>query len=619
MAFYSETNNYYNALDPSFGKAQAATMFANYYLGASTSIQPLQAMKDVLGLPVSGIENVELAVIDPQQWGILPKQAFEEMRRLGQINVRGFVEKGKPSPISVHAPLVEPTGFAENRWSEQAWKEAQNLIADAVEKAAVMGPRTPLTIHGSNFPSQLTRRDKAAAEERLKLIREFEKSPYFSPIERKDLAEQHAAIIKQLQTGEVPEVIYAVEPVSGQVLPLREEKKILPGNVVHWYSPQEKLKDYNEIYWGDNLQKPILEYKKAIMEAQAKAAHAPPEEQRKWLEIIRNYEIDMRRHALSVFNIIAHADPNFFNNPAVKAEVDKINRLPATVRPDAIADFLLRIGLPQRVTDVQIGGIEVPPPRIFRPVEDFGREKAAEVFANAAIYSAKIGAKEFNDVSKGPIISIENVAPWAAFGRGETMRELIKAAREKFVEKAKTELKIPEQKAKALAEQIIGTTWDVGHMNLLRRFGYDEKAMLKEVEKIQKDIKHIHLTDNFGHSDSHLAPGMGNVPITEFMKQLEKEGHLKGVRSIIEAGAYVAEWKESPTLKNLQYFNTPVYGFQKAPTWGESIGSYFIGSGGYSAGYGTILPPWHFAEYGTGFAGLPTALGASFPGQKTAE
>jgi hypothetical protein len=65
----------------------------------------------------------------------------------------------------------------------------------------------------------------------------------------------------------------------------------------------------------------------------------------------------------------------------------------------------------------------------------------------------------------------------------------------------------------------------------------------------------------------------------------------------------------------LKYFNTPIYGFQKAPNWDEQSWSYFMGSGGYSGGYGTILPPVHFSEYGSGFTQLPTALGGQMPGQ----
>jgi hypothetical protein len=68
----------------------------------------------------------------------------------------------------------------------------------------------------------------------------------------------------------------------------------------------------------------------------------------------------------------------------------------------------------------------------------------------------------------------------------------------------------------------------------------------------------------------------------------------------------------------LQYLNVPVYGFQKSPNWGEATGSYFMGTSGYSAGYGAFLPPVHFAEYGTGFTALPTALGAPLPGQRSA-
>jgi hypothetical protein len=155
----------------------------------------------------------------------------------------------------------------------------------------------------------------------------------------------------------------------------------------------------------------------------------------------------------------------------------------------------------------------------------------------------------------------------------------------------------------------------VGHINLLRRYGYNEEQILTELKKLAPDVKHVHLTDNFGYSDAHLAPGMGNVPIKKFAKILEEEGKLgkDHVRGIVEAGGYVMSYGENPTLKTLQYFNTPAYSFQGSPSWGGEgsiAGSYFMGSSGYSSGYGLMLPPIHYGEYGAGFTGLPTALGA---------
>ena len=158
----------------------------------------------------------------------------------------------------------------------------------------------------------------------------------------------------------------------------------------------------------------------------------------------------------------------------------------------------------------------------------------------------------------------------------------------------------------------------------MRRYGYNEKQIAEEVKAIKDDIKHIHIHDNFGSFDAHLAPGMGNVPIQAILKELQKEGKIPPeIRGIVEAGGYVMSYGENPTIKTLQYFNAPVYNFQGAPSWGGENplgGTYFMGSGGYSAGYGLMLPPIHYSEYGAGFTGLPAALGAvpGAAGQKSA-
>src|SRR3989304_3655710 len=113
MAVYSESGEYFNSMDPSSGPGKEMPLWANYYLGASTSIQPFEAIRDVLRLPASGIQNVELSIIDPNQWESVPRELFGEMRRLAQMNIRDFTKDGRPSPLSVHAPVrgIEPAGF----------------------------------------------------------------------------------------------------------------------------------------------------------------------------------------------------------------------------------------------------------------------------------------------------------------------------------------------------------------------------------------------------------------------------------------------------------------------------------------------------------------------------
>ena len=89
----------------------------------------------------------------------------------------------------------------------------------------------------------------------------------------------------------------------------------------------------------------------------------------------------------------------------------------------------------------------------------------------------------------------------------------------------------------------------------------------------KKVVGHIHLDDNFGYNDEHLAPGEGNAPITEMMKALKDNGY-KG-ELIVEPGAD---------------FTTDLSGFHSVmKTWklfGSSV--YGAGSGVRGRGWGDV-------------------------------
>jgi hypothetical protein len=170
---------------------------------------------------------------------------------------------------------------------------------------------------------------------------------------------------------------------------------------------------------------------------------------------------------------------------------------------------------------------------------------------------------------------------------------------------------ISKSEAEKQAKKLIGATWDVGHINMMRRYGYDDNDILNETKAVAPYVKHIHLTDNFGYSDSHLPPGMGNVPIKKILEELEKNGKFDEMRKIVEAGNFVQHFKKSPHPWTLSAFSSPIYGMKNAPPyWNQvqdAVGSYF-------GGYGTINPPQHHTLYGAGFTTMPVELGGAMPG-----
>jgi hypothetical protein len=128
-----------------------------------------------------------------------------------------------------------------------------------------------------------------------------------------------------------------------------------------------------------------------------------------------------------------------------------------------------------------------------------------------------------------------------------------------------------------------------------------KKWYVKEFEKLAKGgyIGNIHLTDNFGFQDDHVAPGQGNAPLKELMKVLKKYGYDKAIT--VEPGADASTDLSDfhGLMKAWRHFGSPVYGmglgggggggFGPGPaTWGSLQYSYF----------GQTRPPYYvFGAY----------------------
>jgi len=285
------------------------------------------------------------------------------------------------------------------------------------------------------------------------------------------------------------------------------------------------------------------------------------------------------------------------NNRLINIDADKIKE---------VADSMQN--LPDELQYASNGKITYP--ERFRLFEDFAIEKGSETFSDLA----ERAYEEWTSKGKNaPLITIENPPVGQfAISRADELKKLIEDSRSKFAEKLIKNKHLDEKKAKKLAEEMISATWDVGHINFLKSMGYDDKDIIKETEKIAKYVKHLHITDNFGTSDSHLAPGMGNVPIEEIMKSLDKAG-FEG-RKIIEAGKFISDFKESDIPYAMDYFKSPLYSGEMAPNWKETRMQSL--STGYGAEFGEFLPSSYFSMYGApGFVNLPTDLGGSMSTQ----
>ena len=166
-----------------------------------------------------------------------------------------------------------------------------------------------------------------------------------------------------------------------------------------------------------------------------------------------------------------------------------------------------------------------------------------------------------------------------------------------------------EQEAMKEARQHITSTFDTGHLNMWRKYWVgDLSKTIKEndeefnkwtLEKLGKMVDagilgHVHLDDNYGYHDDHLAPGEGNAPIKEMVKLLKAKGY-KG-EMIVEPGAdYTTDVSGfHSVMKTWRLFGSPVYGHgsgisPQRRSW-EQVGYGFFGHnqppyfvfGGYS-------------------------------------
>jgi len=159
-----------------------------------------------------------------------------------------------------------------------------------------------------------------------------------------------------------------------------------------------------------------------------------------------------------------------------------------------------------------------------------------------------------------------------------------------------------KEEARKLAEQHIKITIDTGHLNLWRKYFQPRPGSspeqneaefrswyLYEIEKMarEKMIGNVHLVDNYGYQDEHLAPGQGNAPVKEVMSILKKYGYDKAFT--VEPGADASTDLSDfhGLMKAWRHFGSPIYGIgggggggqmiagARGQRWGEVQYSYF--------------------------------------------
>ena len=215
--------------------------------------------------------------------------------------------------------------------------------------------------------------------------------------------------------------------------------------------------------------------------------------------------------------------------------------------------------------------------KYIQSAETYALEQAYDSYAQAGIsamrQSDKIQRK--GDLRKPIAVAMENLFPESYGAHPDELMSLVLKSREKMELILQEKYKMSKEEAKKRALNHITATIDLGHVNMWRKYWsgdskktieqndkeFDEWVVKKMAEMAKKNVVgHVHLDDNFGYHDDHLAPGEGNAPIVAMVKALKDNGY-KG-ELIVEPGA---DWTTDlsgfhSVMKTWRLFDSPVYG-----------------------------------------------------------
>jgi len=573
--------------------------------GSTTSIQTANQVNEVASRIREGVKNVEVSQVNPDTFDQIPKQQFEEIRALAKMS---------GVKASVHAPIIDPVGFHENRWlGEEAREDAERRFWSVIQKSKELDPdgNIPIVIHSTGgLPGTEFRPDKN--------IEPGEEGRFH---EKRIIAFNKES--KQLVPLEEETKFYPNKDLSKGGTLMDVESSLASANATEWENKLTNLatfqKHANEIIGDAPLMLGDFA-KKELSESTLKELASSPEQAQAYSKL-QQADVFLSNVRLNFNGLFdkAYSYGTEEQKQELKKLADEISKKQEEIQKNVLrpvesshlySEAIQKLGqITHAVKDKNSGEIYSGVPQVFVRAEDFAREKSAETFGNLAWKSYE----EYKD--KAPVLAIENMYQGMAFSRAEDLKELVEDSRKKFVENAKKQ-GMSESVAKKKAEEILGVTWDVGHLNMIKKSGFKDEDVVEQTKKIAKLVRHVHLTDNFGYSDSHLAPGMGNVPFKKILEQLEKTGRLDEMRAIIEAPTLVNPnlgLKMSPLKWTMGAFSSPIYGAKMAPYWNQvenMQGGYF----GFPMAY---LPEKHFSMYGSGFSMLPEELGGQVPGSRS--
>ncbi len=569
--------------------------------GLTTRPDTANQLKEVSEKLSTGAKVIELTAIQPQILESIPEQHLDEIRRLKKL---------AGAEITLHGPLVEPTGIGERQWDPMQRKNAERQMISAMERGHRLDPEGNIiiTFHSSNgLPDPETMIKTKDGEVPAQLAVIDERTGQFGPLPkaREDYFEgKKPDVHRELAEYNSTRWRQRIEQLNSHMV---QGRRILDNSLIKSDQMLEKEGGSKVVLDAYTLlQKNPDKYDAKLKEIADKdeASAAMIKSQMRDLDHAKNYIQESFRSFKEIYNDAYGATKEGSHEREMLNDLKKTNEKMKEYEksPAKMLELADEVDKGLRI----LSSPDFKAPDTFKPLKEFALDKASETFSNVAFDSYK----KYKDTS--PIISIENPPVGMGISRAADIRDMIERTQDKFVEKAKEELHLSESEARAQAKKLIGATWDVGHINMLRKHGFSEEDILEETKTISKHVKHMHLSDNFGLEHTELPMGMGNVPTKEHLEILEKYGQKKKeIQKIIETGNWYQHFQTSPFAETLQAFGAQVYGAQAPPYWSQVANM----SGGYWSGYG-LNPDVHHSIYGAGFSALPVELGGQIPGNR---
>jgi sugar phosphate isomerase/epimerase len=610
MADYTINNIYqggYSSLNPnkSYG-----SIFSGYTVnagdfGMGTDARTANVLQEASSKLNMGVGTIELSQVSQETFEQIPKGQLKEVQRLAELT---------GTDVTLHAPVVSPAGMTQQGFDEVQRKATEKSMILAMERAHELNPKgnSPVTFHASGaLPSSTMKPGKKEGEkEYQKMIAINVESGKMIPLEPETMF--YPGKKTALKPG-VEERLRKKELTHEEVNKNKSQYIDKISLEEGWKrGAEDRLSNLNDTEWDNSISQLIMNKERADQIIQENIRLIPKETLQKVFEKIYKKE-DLNPEQQEIYNHIKntkvyldetqqHLQGLFHKAYKYGNEEDrkKLKKFSDQFVKELKEDSTIE-GESRAMQNLMINLKEEINPQMYIPVDQFAVDKSSETFSNVALENYK---KFKNEAS---IISIENPPAGGAISTGEHLKELVEKTKEKFVKKAVENKLMSESEAKKQADRLIGVTWDVGHINMLRKQGFETKDIIKETEHIAPLVKHVHLSDNFGLEHSELPMGMGNAPYKEMLEKIGKEGY-KG-KKVIEALHWWQHFKTPPLKETMEAFGSPIYSGGNY-SWNQTLPF----QEGYFSGYGMMLPGVNYQTFGAGFSRLPAELGGQQQG-----